>query len=62
MKPSAKELIKDIRSAINEGKLIAVCGLVGSGKTVTLRRLQQILEEEKKVTVSRYRLPSINIA
>lgn len=48
-----KELIKDIRSAINEGKLIAVCGLIGSGKTVTLRRLQQILEEEKKVTVSR---------
>jgi type II secretory pathway predicted ATPase ExeA len=48
-----KALIKDIRGAINEGKLIAVCGLIGSGKTVTLRRLQQILEEEKKVTVSR---------
>ncbi len=27
--------------------------MIGSGKTVTLRRLQQILEEEKKVTVSR---------
>jgi type II secretory pathway predicted ATPase ExeA len=48
-----KALIKDIRGAINEGKLIAVCGLIGSGKTVTLRRLQQMLEEEKKVTVSR---------
>lgn len=48
-----KALLKDIRGAINEGKLIAVCGLIGSGKTVTLRRLQQILEEEKKVTVSR---------
>jgi type II secretory pathway predicted ATPase ExeA len=48
-----KTLLKDIRGAINEGKLIAVCGLIGSGKTVTLRRLQQILEEEKKVTVSR---------
>jgi type II secretory pathway predicted ATPase ExeA len=48
-----KSLLKDIRGAINEGKLIAVCGLIGSGKTVTLRRLQKILEEEKKVTVSR---------
>jgi type II secretory pathway predicted ATPase ExeA len=27
--------------------------LIGSGKTVTLRRLQQMLEDEKKVTVSR---------
>lgn len=48
-----KELMKDIRGAINEGRLIAVCGLIGSGKTVTLRRLQQMLENEKKVTVSR---------
>ena len=48
-----KELMKDIRGAINEGRLIAVCGLIGCGKTVTLRRLQQILEDEKKVTVSR---------
>jgi type II secretory pathway predicted ATPase ExeA len=48
-----KELMKDIRGAINEGRLIAVCGLIGSGKTVTLRRLQRLLEDEKKVTVSR---------
>lgn len=48
-----KELMKDIRGAINEGRLIAVCGLIGSGKTVTLRRLQQTLEDEKKITVSR---------
>jgi len=48
-----KELMKDIRSAINEGRLIAVCGVVGSGKTVLIRRLQQVLEDEKKVTVSK---------
>jgi type II secretory pathway predicted ATPase ExeA len=48
-----KELMKDIRGAINEGRLIAVCGLIGSGKTVTLRRLQQLLEDEKRITVSR---------
>lgn len=48
-----KELMKDIRGAISEGRLIAVCGVVGSGKTVLIRRLQQVLEDEKKVTVSK---------
>lgn len=48
-----KELMKDVRGAINEGRLIAVCGVIGSGKTTMLRRLQQTLEDEKKVTVSR---------
>ncbi|MFD2274288.1 hypothetical protein ACFS07_33385 [Undibacterium arcticum] len=42
-----QQLIKDIKGAIMQGRLIAVCGVVGSGKTVTLRRLQQILKEEK---------------
>ncbi len=31
-----KELFKDIRNAIIDGKLIALCGLIGSGKTITL--------------------------
>ena len=47
-----KQLLKDIKGAILEGRLIAVCGVVGSGKTVTMRRLQQQLKEENKVTVS----------
>jgi type II secretory pathway predicted ATPase ExeA len=48
-----KDLMKDVRGAINEGRLIAICGVIGSGKTVMLRRLQQVLEDEKKVTVSK---------
>ena len=48
-----RQIIKDIRGAIMEGRLIAVCGVVGSGKTVTLRRLQQLLREENRVTVSK---------
>lgn len=48
-----KDLMKDVRGAINEGRLIAICGVIGSGKTVMLRRLQQALEDEKKVTVSK---------
>jgi type II secretory pathway predicted ATPase ExeA len=48
-----KQLLKDMRGAILEGKLIAVCGVVGSGKTVTMRRLQQILRDDNRVTVSK---------
>ncbi|EKS30420.1 ExeA family protein [Afipia felis] len=48
-----KQLIKDIKGAILEGRLIALCGVVGSGKTVTLRRLQQILKDENRVSVAK---------
>ena len=48
-----RQLIKDIKGAILEGRLIAVCGVVGSGKTVTMRRLQQQLKDENKITVSK---------
>ena len=37
-----RQLMTDIKSAILEGHLIALCGVIGSGKTVTLRRLQRI--------------------
>jgi len=47
------QLLKDIRGAILQGRLIALCGVIGSGKTVTLRRLQQQLKEENKVIVSK---------
>lgn len=34
-----KDLIKDVRGAVMEGRLVAICGVIGSGKTVLLRRL-----------------------
>ena len=48
-----QELLKDIKAAIPEGKLIAVCGVVGCGKTVTMRRLQQQLKDENRILVSK---------
>lgn len=48
-----QQLIKDIKGAIHEGRLIAICGVIGCGKTLMLRRLEQILEDEKQVTVSK---------
>lgn len=47
------QLLKNIRGAILEGRLVVLYGVIGSGKTVTLRRLQQHLKEENKVTVCR---------
>jgi type II secretory pathway predicted ATPase ExeA len=43
----------DIRAAILGGRLIAVTGMVGCGKTLFLRRLQSELEREGKVIVSK---------
>jgi len=50
---SHKQLTKDIKAAILEGSLIALCGVVGCGKTATLRRLQQMLKDENRVTVAK---------
>ena len=48
-----RQLMTDIKSAILEGHLIALCGVIGSGKTVTLRRLHQQLKDENRVLVSK---------
>jgi type II secretory pathway predicted ATPase ExeA len=47
-----QHLLKNIRDAVPEGRLIAVCGVVGCGKTLTMRRLQQQLREENQIIVS----------
>jgi type II secretory pathway predicted ATPase ExeA len=45
--------IRQVRAAILAGRLIAVTGIVGSGKTIMLRRLQEDLAKEGKVLVSK---------
>ena len=47
-----RALIEQIQGAITAGRLIAVCGAIGSGKTVLLQRLRQILKDEDKISVS----------
>jgi type II secretory pathway predicted ATPase ExeA len=39
--------------AIRSGGLIALAGIVGSGKIVTLRRLQEVLREDGKILVAK---------
>lgn len=47
------QVFKEIRSSVKLGKLIALSGIVGCGKTVTLRRIQEALREEKEILVSK---------
>jgi type II secretory pathway predicted ATPase ExeA len=41
-----RQLLQDIKQAVYDGDLVALCGVVGAGKTVTLRRLQEMLARE----------------
>jgi type II secretory pathway predicted ATPase ExeA len=47
-----REVFDDIEAAIHGGKLLALVGLVGCGKTTTLYRLIETLKEEKTILVS----------
>ncbi len=51
--PHHKQVLKEIRAALPGGRLIAVTGLIGSGKTVFMRRLYADLGREGRITVSR---------
>jgi len=48
-----KQMFKDIKAAIYSGKLVALVGIIGCGKTTTLRRLFEVLEKEAKILVSK---------
>jgi type II secretory pathway predicted ATPase ExeA len=47
-----RQVLKDLKIAIYEGGIIALTGIVGSGKTVLLARLQEQLRDEGKLEVS----------
>ena len=51
--PYHRQVLKNLHGAIHAGRLIAFTGLVGSGKTLLLRQLQDVLAAEKRVTVSK---------
>jgi type II secretory pathway predicted ATPase ExeA len=48
-----RQICQQVRAVLPAGRLIAVTGIVGSGKTVMLRRLQDELAREGKVLVSK---------
>ena len=50
---SQKHLAKELKVAIAQGRLIALSGVVGSGKTTFLQKLMTDLTKSKEVVVSR---------
>jgi len=51
--PHHKQVLKEIRAVLPNGRLIAVTGLIGSGKTVFMRQLYTDLGREGRIIVSR---------
>lgn len=59
-----QRLIKDLKTAIYDGDLIVLSGIVGCGKTSLLWRLQEILRQERKVHVTEslaFEVPRVNL-
>ncbi len=48
-----RQVCREVRAAILAGRLVAIAGMVGSGKTALLRHLQADLARENKVLVSK---------
>ncbi|CAI2534837.1 ATP-dependent transcriptional regulator [Serratia ficaria] len=48
-----EQIHRDLKVAIQSGRLIALTAVIGSGKTLLMRRLREALEKESKVIVAR---------
>ena len=47
-----RQLLKDLKAAIHEGGIVALTGVVGSGKTLLLWRIQDQLRHEGQIEVA----------
>lgn len=59
-----QRLVKDLKTAIYDGDLIVLSGIVGCGKTTLLWRLQEVLRQERKVHVTEslaFDVPRVNL-
>lgn len=48
-----QQVVKELKAAIKQGQMVALSGIVGCGKTTTLKAIQQELKNEKEVLVSK---------
>jgi type II secretory pathway predicted ATPase ExeA len=48
-----RQILRELKSAVKRGKLVTMSGIVGCGKTTTLRRLQEQLEAEGEILVAK---------
>ena len=47
-----KEVLRDVKHAIYDGKLVVLSGVIGAGKTAAMAQLQEALTSEDRVAVS----------
>ena len=48
-----QQLLKELKLAIKDGKLIALSGIVGTGKTAILQKIQALLAQDKDILVAK---------
>ena len=49
----SQQIVKELSHEIRAGKLVTLSGIVGSGKTTMLRRIQETLAQDKEILVSK---------
>ncbi len=49
----SQQIVKELSHEIRSGKLVTLSGVVGSGKTTMLRRIQETLAQDKEILVSK---------
>jgi type II secretory pathway predicted ATPase ExeA len=48
-----KQIIKEIKFSIKFGKLIAISGIIGSGKTTVIKKIEDEIKKEKQIRISK---------
>ena len=49
----SQQILKELKLAISDGKLIALAGIVGTGKTTILQKVQELLGQDKDILVAK---------
>jgi type II secretory pathway predicted ATPase ExeA len=48
-----QQILKELKLAIKDGKLIALSGIVGTGKTTILQKIQELLAQDREILVAK---------
>ena len=49
----SEQIVRELKLEIKAGKLVALSGIVGCGKTTMLRRIQEALSQDKEILASK---------